>query len=101
MGRSVKDVELAVPSVVVPSAGYKRPSVLVKTGMVVTHLIFSVFIFGLPLWSMLLHDIYADKCRTPANEIACGNGANYTELVLSLGLDRTKNGQMYGCGCGQ
>merc|ERR1719330_1131109 len=39
-------------------------------------------------------------CRTPAGEIICGDGQNYTEIALRLNR-LNKDGDPVGCGCGE
>uniref|UniRef100_A0A7S0AK55 Uncharacterized protein n=1 Tax=Pyrodinium bahamense TaxID=73915 RepID=A0A7S0AK55_9DINO len=60
-----------------------------------------LFIFLLTLWSWLLNDSLRFRqtlCRTPSEDIMCGDGANFTELAQRLGR-QGENGRLYGCSC--
>eukprot|EP00442_Polarella_glacialis_P012577 CAMPEP_0115051572 /NCGR_PEP_ID=MMETSP0227-20121206/2422_1 /TAXON_ID=89957 /ORGANISM="Polarella glacialis, Strain CCMP 1383" /LENGTH=277 /DNA_ID=CAMNT_0002435569 /DNA_START=59 /DNA_END=888 /DNA_ORIENTATION=- len=69
-------------------------------------LLFTVYLFGLPWWSRIVNDgagAWRGTCWTPAEEIVCGDGANYTALAVELDRQRVVDGvaKYYGCGCGE
>eukprot|EP00933_Yihiella_yeosuensis_P008212 TRINITY_DN11354_c0_g2_i1.p1 TRINITY_DN11354_c0_g2~~TRINITY_DN11354_c0_g2_i1.p1 ORF type:complete len:311 (+),score=4.00 TRINITY_DN11354_c0_g2_i1:175-1107(+) len=64
--------------------------------------LFMVYVFGLPYWSYLFNDklgFYKELCTTPAEQVFCGDGQNYTEIAIALG--RQVDGRYVGCTCGE
>jgi len=70
--------------------------------------LFTLFLFLQPLLSDALNDGvpgviepgWKAFCNTPADQISCGSGENYTDIAISL--NRTTDGIHYwGCGCGE
>jgi len=63
--------------------------------------LFVLFLFSQPMLSWLFNDVLgyaADLCETPADEIQCGNQANYVEIAEKLGR-RNAAGELIGCSC--
>eukprot|EP00929_Paragymnodinium_shiwhaense_P087102 TRINITY_DN473_c0_g2_i1.p1 TRINITY_DN473_c0_g2~~TRINITY_DN473_c0_g2_i1.p1 ORF type:complete len:329 (-),score=34.39 TRINITY_DN473_c0_g2_i1:357-1343(-) len=83
---------------IVPST----PTNFVLAGMWLAWLSFTVYVFGMPLWSKIFLDdlgYWKELCVTPAEDIVCGDGQDYMEIATRLGRVH-HYGTHVGCGHG-
>jgi hypothetical protein len=84
-----------------------KPTPAIKACMVASWIIVMLYVLGLPYWSYLFNDVlgyWKGLCRTPAEHITCNNvnvpfNASYLEIARKL--NRSTDGQLYGCTCGE
>jgi len=72
-----------------------------KVFLCVATAVFVLFLFSLPLLSWLFNDVFglsANLCKTPADQIQCGNHESYVQIAEKLGR-RNASGELIGCGC--
>lgn len=61
-----------------------------------------LYMYGLPWWSKVFSDklgLWRGLCLTPAELIQCGDGQDYLQIAKQLGRER--DGQLFGCSCGE
>jgi len=61
-----------------------------------------MYIWSLPALSWFFNQYLGqaeELCWLPAEDVHCGDGSDY--VALALAANRSRNGVLYGCGCGQ
>eukprot|EP00401_Gymnodinium_catenatum_P040886 CAMPEP_0117552284 /NCGR_PEP_ID=MMETSP0784-20121206/49626_1 /TAXON_ID=39447 /ORGANISM="" /LENGTH=410 /DNA_ID=CAMNT_0005349347 /DNA_START=55 /DNA_END=1284 /DNA_ORIENTATION=+ len=69
-------------------------------------LVFTLYVFCLPLFSMFFNDVVDlwQYCQTPAEHIECAFNRSFYDIALSYNgtwASRWRDGKFYGCGCGE
>jgi len=84
-----------------------KPTPAIKACMVLSWITVMMYVLGLPYWSYLFNDVLGygrGLCRTPAEHITCNNvnvPFNLPYLEIARKLNRSVDGQYYGCTCGE